>query len=191
MPRLVGGVRMVSLLGDAEDRRSITADAIDGMMVSSLDVVVRKYGAPAIALAVTDGRSVAVAGYAPGYAASWQPVYDASDPVEAQRRSVETLASMFGGNAGPAAVATEATAPSYDADIVDAIERTDGTYDYVLSLSVRGQGPDDIALRLEALPGARLKAIEGAPGKVRATVSYDAPHDAIADDLSAAGFSVR
>lgn len=183
---------MVALLGDAEDKRSITAEAIDGMVVSSLDVVVRKYGAPAIALAVADGRGVAVAGYVPGWAASWQPVHDVADTAEAHRKSVEALASLFGSPAGAVPTRPQPeSSPNHDVDIVDAIERTDGTFDYVISVTVPGQGPEEVALRLEAMPGASLASVTGSQGRVRATLKYETPHDGIADDLAALGFSVR
>lgn len=191
VPRLVDGIRMVSLLGDAEDRRSVTADAIDGMIVSSLDVVVRKYGAPAIALAVSDGSAVAIAGYVPGYSAAWQPAEATSDVQETQRRSSRVLAGMFGGSGAAPLPRETPVEPTFDADIVDAIERTDGTFDYVVGFSVPGQGPEDLALRLEALPDARIKSVTGQVGRVRATLSYDTPRDSIADELAAAGFTVR
>lgn len=169
----------------------MTAEAIDGMIVSSLDVVVRKYGAPAIALAVSDGAAVAVAGYVPGYSAAWQPVDASADVQDTQRLAVRTLAGMFGGATAPVAPRDPSPEPTHDADIVDAIERMDGTFDYVISLSVPGQGPEEIALRLERLPDARLKSISGQPGRVRVTLSYDTPRDSIADELAGVGFSVR
>lgn len=95
VPRTIQGLRTVSLLGDTEDRRSITAAAIDGMLVDSLDVVMRKYGAPAIALAVTDGQSVAMAAWVPGWSASWEPVQVGSSVEETRERALSTLSGML------------------------------------------------------------------------------------------------
>lgn len=95
VPRVFDGLRVVTLFGDAEDRRNVTSAAIDGMVIASLGLVQRKYGAPAIALAVTDGAEVAVAGYVPGSQASWQGVSAGAGDAEARENAVRTLAAMF------------------------------------------------------------------------------------------------
>lgn len=97
VPRVIDGMRVVTLLGDSQDSRSITPAAIDGMLVDEMQVVLDKYGAPALALIVNDGASIAVAGYVPGWQASWTSVASDLDPHVARDNSMDAIASLFDG----------------------------------------------------------------------------------------------
>lgn len=97
VPITVDGLRIVTLFGDTEDRRSITPDAIDGMLVDQMQPVMEKYGAPALALIVDDGSGIALAGYVPGYPASWTLAAETADTEETRKASADLLASLFNG----------------------------------------------------------------------------------------------
>ncbi|MTH95119.1 hypothetical protein [Roseibium sp. RKSG952] len=67
------GRRTVALMGDAEDQREIEGWRVDGLDVQSLSRVIRKYKAPAIAVAVRDETGeTAVATWVPGAEAAWR-----------------------------------------------------------------------------------------------------------------------
>ncbi len=186
VPRLVRGVRMVSLLGDAEDRRAVTAAAIDGMMVDSLAAVMRKYGAPALALAVTDGSSVALAGYVPGHAASWLPADAGADEGATREASLATLAALFGARGAPAAETARDSSREAAVEILAVRDRDDGGFDYRLRLA----GTDAAGLRRQlAGTGARLEEME--PGDAAAVVSSPDDIDAFSAALRARGLTVR
>ena len=190
VPRTLGGVRMVTLLGDSEDRRSVTAAAIDGMLVDSLAVVMRKYGAPALALAVTDGRSVALAGYVPGYAASWLPSVTGNDMEDTRNKSLSTLASLFGGSASPAAPSDEpaAMAKSRDAEILAMRDRDDGGMDF----RVRMRMPEAEAREaLGNVAGVNVETVDPSGSDSVAIVSTSRSYEGLVSALRSSGLNVR
>lgn len=66
------GKRTVTLMGDAEDKRILEGWQVDGMDTESLGIMIEKYKAPAIAVAVKDVYGeTAVAAWVPGAEASW------------------------------------------------------------------------------------------------------------------------
>ncbi len=186
-PRLVRGIRMVSLFGDAEDRRAVTAEAIDGMLVDSLASVMRKYGAPALALAVTDGQSVALAGYVPGRPASWVPAEVGEDAAATRERSVAALSGLFG--AAGAAVAPEASSAPADVEIL-ALRDADGGFDYRLRVRATGEAQ---ARRMLSLAGLELAEAEapGADGTLVAIASSADGVEGVRAALRGAGLTVR
>ena len=95
VPKAVDGLRIVTLLGDSEDRKSITPSAIDEMLVDQMRPVMDKYGAPALALIVTDGQSTAVAGYVPGWTAAWTEVMYADGLAETRSLATDAISAMF------------------------------------------------------------------------------------------------
>lgn len=95
VPKVVDGLRIVTLLGDSEDRKRITPSAIDEMLVDQMRPVMDKYGAPALALIVTDGQSTAVAGYVPGWTAAWTDVPYAAGLPETHALSTAAISGMF------------------------------------------------------------------------------------------------
>lgn len=95
VPTVVDGLRVVTLLGDSEDRKRITPEAIDQMLVDQMEPVMAKYGAPALALVVTDGSSTAVAGYMPGWQASWDEVGHSSSLQETRTLAADVISAMF------------------------------------------------------------------------------------------------
>lgn len=97
VPTTVDGLRIVTLFGDTQDRRSITPEAIDGMLVDQMRPVMDKYGAPALALIVDDGQGIAVAGYVPGYPASWTTATEFEDVENTRAESASKVVSLFSG----------------------------------------------------------------------------------------------
>ena len=187
VPKTVRGVSLVTLFGDAEDRRSVTAEAIDGMMVDSLAVVMRKYGAPALALAVTDGDSVALAGYVPGYPASWLPAEAGDDLVQARARALPVLASLFSSGGAARAAAPEGET----VEILALRDRDDGGYDYRLALSpdLAGQAAGS---RLDGVAGMTVSEVgRGQDGRPVATLSGPADQDELSAALRRRGLTVR
>ncbi len=166
VPRVVDGLRVVTLFGDAEDRRSVTPAAIDGMLIASLGIVQRKYGAPAIALAVTDGAEVAVAGYVPGWPASWKGVAAGDGEEAARDAAVHALAGMFKGGGRPSVgdeprePGDEAKSPSPVATAAAAVaviaqrDAPDGGAEYRVAVS--GADAAGAVRRLGAIPGVSL-----------------------------------
>lgn len=189
-PRLVRGIRMVSLFGDSEDRRAVTAEAIDGMLVDSLSSVMRKYGAPALALAVTDGRSVALAGYVPGRPASWVPAEVGEDAGATRERSLAALSGLFGaaGVAGPAGTPEASVAPA-DVEIL-ALRDADGGFDYRLRVRASGEAQ---ARRMLATAGLELAEAEapGADGTLTVIASSPDGVEEVRAAMKAAGLTVR
>jgi len=154
VPAVADGLRVVTLLGDTEDRRTITSAAIDGMMVDDLSKVLRKYGAPAMALVVTDGSSVAVAGYVPGWQASWESVPWTGDTASTRELSLDAIAGLFDG-AGQASPQTDASASGMSGILIDAyrVDQSTGATDY--RIIVYGT-PQEIDFQLDtvaAMPG--------------------------------------
>lgn len=99
VPRVIDGMRVVTLFGDSQDSRSITSAAIDGMQVDEMQVVLDKYGAPALALAVNDGTSVAVAAYVPGWSAGWSATTAGADDTESRENALDVIGALFSGSA--------------------------------------------------------------------------------------------
>lgn len=67
------GRRTVALMGDAEDQRQLEGWKVDGLDTQSLSMVIQKYKAPAIAVAVRDENGeTAVAAWVPGTEATWR-----------------------------------------------------------------------------------------------------------------------
>lgn len=97
VPRIIDGMRIVTLMGDTQDSRSITPAAIDGMLVDEMQVVLEKYGAPALALIVNDGQNIAIAGYVKGWQASWTAISAEADVQESRERSIEAIGRLFNG----------------------------------------------------------------------------------------------
>ena len=188
VPKTVRGVSLVTLLGDAEDRRAVTAAAIDGMLVDSLAVVMRKYGAPALALAVTDGASVALAGYVPGHAASWVPAEGGPDLAETRARALPALAALFSAGGAPA------RAPAAEADTVEILalrDRDDGGYDYRIGLppGLSGGGAE---ARLDGVAGLGVAEVARGPdGREVAVLTGFAGQDELVAALRARGLTVR
>jgi hypothetical protein len=189
VPKNVRGIGLVTLLGDAEDRRAVTAAAIDGMMVDSLSVVMRKYGAPALALAVTDGSSVALAGYVPGYAASWIPADAGPDLAETRSRTLPILASLFSSGGAP-----PPKAPAEEADAVEIValrDRDDGGVDYRIALppGLSGGGAE---ARLDGVAGLSVTEVtRGRDGREIAVLSGVAGQDELVAALRGRGITVR
>ena len=188
VPRVLGGLRMVTLFGDAEDRRAVTPAAIDGMVISSLGVVQRKYGAPALALAVTDGEGVAVAGYVPGWPASWKGVQAGADAREA---AVAALASMFGGAGGRGAAPDGGRADLADADPEPAPAEGPAA-----EVEASRSGPAGVEYRLRVAGGERaLARLSSVPGVTvldrgdgrHVRVGYDGDPEALGAALASGG----
>lgn len=149
VPQVIDGLRVVTLLGDSEDRRSITPEAIDQMLVDQMHPVMQKYGAPALALIVTDGQSTAVAGYVPGWQASWNEVDYAGNVVEGRHLSIAAISSMFSDpyQEQPTAAAATVTIDAYRQN------PQSGGFDY--RIVVRG-GPEAVDQQLNliaSMPG--------------------------------------
>lgn len=195
-PATVDGLRIVPLFGDDEDKRSVTAESIDGMMVDSLERVMRKYGAPAVALAVTDGRTVGLAGWVPGYAASWEPSDVHQDPAQTKAQALTILSGMF--RAGGAAQASRSqpekgteSAGAGDVQIEAYRAGADGATEYRLILLPPPAAIVDQALaRLQAIPGLQVLSSEPYAEGLRLVVSNSSGGQLPAQ-LRAAGFSVR
>jgi hypothetical protein len=195
-PATVDGLRIVPLFGDDEDKRSVTAESIDGMMVDSLERVMRKYGAPAVALAVTDGRTVGLAGWVPGYAASWEPSDVHQDPAQTKAQALTILSGMF--RAGGAAQASRSqpekgteSAGAGDVQIEAYRAGADGATEYRLILLPPPAVIVDQALaRLQAIPGLQVLSSEPYAEGLRLVVSNSSGGQLPAQ-LRAAGFSVR
>ncbi len=66
------GLRTVAIVGDSEDKRVVSAAEIDNMKSGALRQIAQKYDAPAIALVVTGTDGEVVAGWTPGYNATWE-----------------------------------------------------------------------------------------------------------------------
>ncbi len=193
-PATIDGLRIVPLFGDDEDKRSVTAESIDGMMVDSLERVMRKYGAPAVALAVTDGRTVALAGWVPGYAASWEPSDVHQDPSQTKAQALTVLSAMFraGGNSQVSRTQPEkASEGAGDIQIEAYRTGADGATEYRLILLPPPAAIVDQALeRLQAIQGLLVLSSEPYAEGLRLVVSSSSGKQ-LADDLRAAGFSVR
>lgn len=195
-PATIDGLRIVPLFGDDEDKRSVTAESIDGMMVDSLERVMRKYGAPAVALAVTDGKAVALAGWVPGYAASWEPSDVHQDPAQTKAQALTILSGMF--RAGGASQASRSQpekttegAGAGDVQIEAYRSGTDGATEYRLILLPPPAAVVDQALdRLQAIPGLQVVSSEPYAEGMRLVVSTSSGRQ-LSAELRAAGFSVR
>lgn len=156
VPQTVNGLRIVTLLGDTEDRRSITPDAIDSMLVDQMRPVLSKYGAPALALAVNDGTSVAVAGYVPGSSAAWDWSGDASSIDEAHASAIGTIAELFSGEGAPAPAETTGTSVR-----ILAYRQNPQTGGLDYRLTTYGDGAA-VASTLNAVPGTAVVNLEQA-----------------------------
>lgn len=195
-PASIDGLRIVPLFGDDEDKRSVTAESIDGMMVDSLERVMRKYGAPAVALAVTDGRSVALAGWVPGYAASWEPSDVHQDPVQTKGQALTILSGMFrsgGASQSPRTQPEKAPEATGAGDVQIEAYRpgADGATEYRLILLPPPAAIVDQALeRLRAIPGLQVVSSEPYAEGMRLVVSSSSGRQ-LSSELRAAGFSVR
>ncbi|AOG03467.1 hypothetical protein [Bosea sp. RAC05] len=190
-PATIDGLRFVPVFGDDQDKRSITAEAIDGMIVDSLDIVMRKYGAPAIALAVTDGNSVALAGWVPGWSASWEPSEYISDPSETRKRALSTLSSMFrstGQARSPVRETTRVNAGDIEIEAYRTGNNGETEYRLVL-LPAPGGTAEDARSTLEQLPGLVTLSAEPYAEGLRLVVSK--AQGRIEAELRALGFSVR
>lgn len=170
VPATIGGLRVVTLHGDTEDGRSVTPEAIDGMIVDEMAVVMRKYGAPALALAVTDGHSIALAGWVPGHRAAWTPVSATGDMA---RDRLEVLAAVPGLFSGGRATAAQPLQEAGGVTIEAFREREDGGHDY--RILVRGErSAVDAALdAVAAMSLTRILEEEDVGGATRAIVSRD------------------
>lgn len=194
-PATIDGLRIVPLFGDDEDKRSVTAESIDGMMVDSLERVMRKYGAPAVALAVTDGRAVALAGWVPGYAASWEPADVQRDPAQTKAHALTILSGMFrsGGSqsARPQPERGVESPGAGDVQIEAYRAGAGGATEYRLILLPPPAAIVDQALeRLQAVQGIQVLSSEPYAEGLRLVVSSTAGRQ-LSAELRAAGFSVR
>ena len=196
VPRLVGGLRIVTLFGDAEDRRSITADAFDGMIIDSMEIVRRKYDAPAIALAVIDGNEAAVAGWAPGWPASWEPSDASGDVATSHEAAVRALSALFSGGRGtdsPSGDTPAATGAGAISAVFEAYRQVgDGTVDYKVKLS----GSDDTAIEAALTRLARNGDLEisvesQANGEAELMVASRLDRAGVADAIRSAGLAVH
>lgn len=190
---------MVTLMGDAEDARNIDASAVDDMRIDPIDRVMRKYGAPAMGLAVDNGTSAAVAVYVPGHPASWLPVESGADAAATRTAALDAFASIVGGGA-PGAAYEEG---SGDEDSPDAAPEETGRPQVVVAgwrpagqgyndfrLVAPGSG-DDVAAALEAGGRSRIVEIAGTDAGTSIVVEYAGEADQFEAELAAAGFEVR
>ena len=139
VPAIIDGLRIVTLIGDDQDARTLTGRSIDEMITDEMQPLMAKYAAPALALVVRSSEGVAVAAWRPGYRASWdRSIGEGSDHASA----TETILRLFGSGGTPMADApqpfdsetvarTTTTAPR----VVLAGERFEGDrWDYLLDL---------------------------------------------------------
>lgn len=190
-PATIDGLRLVPLFGDDEDKRSITAEAVDGMIVDSLNIVMRKYGAPAIALAVTDGKSIALAGWVPGWSASWEPSEYLADQSETRKRAMSTLSSMFRSGAQARTQPREiARQNAGDVEIEAYRANASGETEYrLVLLPPPGGVAEEAKLILERMSGLQIISEEPYAEGLRLIVSRRAGQ--FEQELRTLGFSVR
>jgi hypothetical protein len=103
------GIRTVTIVGDSEDKRLVSADDIDQMRGSALQKLARKYNAPAVAIAVSDADgTTAVAAWMPGRQATWDT------PVEGEGKKalITALDAIFTGSERAVGTTSEQIAES-------------------------------------------------------------------------------
>lgn len=189
VPSIEGRTRIVTLMGDSEDLRTITAEAFDGMEIAPIERVMRKYGAPAIALAVEAEESAAIAVYVPGYAASWNTVEKEKTATGTHRQAVATIADMISGGHGAVPMTETASAPPSDTiDIMAWRPSPDG---YGAEFRLELTGSDNILEAVSSLPAVTMLDYYGSAGKTIATLRYDGEAENFETLLRETGIPVR
>jgi hypothetical protein len=188
VPRTVDGLRVVALYGDSEDDGNVTAREIDGMIIDKLEVVRRKYGAPAIALAVLSDDGAAVAAWVPGYSASWRSAKAGATVDETRETSVQVLSDMM--RSGRAvAVQRAAQAGAGSARVADYRVRMDGGYDYRVVVKAANL---DAAMALVGRVAEAPPSVESrGDGEARVVVASSMEASALRAALKGVGLSVE
>jgi hypothetical protein len=96
VPKTIGGgIRTVTVTGDAEDVRNVSGEQFDNMDAAALRRLTSKYGASALAVVVYGGQGeAAVAAWTPGQQASWDVTKSGEDPKDGAMR---ILGDLFSG----------------------------------------------------------------------------------------------
>lgn len=168
------GTRTVAVNGDAEDRRSVSAEEIDQMHVAALSALAQKYGATAIAVPVIDeSGNVAVAAWAKGGNATWSSQPTAS--ADSHDLALTMIDELFSGrqtdvsaNAG-----VTITGQRYNALV--------GVQEYRL------EGPREVLVALEKSPNIVVTGKEeGASPALHIATRDGRSVEAVLDDLGIA-----
>lgn len=189
VPSIEGRTRIVTLMGDSEDLRTITADAFDGMEIAPIERVMRKYGAPAIALAVEAEESAAIAVYVPGYAASWNAVEKGETAASTHRQAVATIAEMI--SSGQGAVPTTETVSAPETDTIGIMAWRPSPDGYGAEFRLELTGSDRILNAVSSLPAVTMLDYYGSEGKTIATLRYDGDAENFETLLRETGIPVR
>jgi len=151
--------------------------------------VMRKYGAPAFALAVTDGHSVALAGWAPGWPASWEPMNVSGNELETKKQALSILASMFKRNVAPRPPQTQKKGEG-EVQIEEVRQNSDANAEYSVILHPPAGGSiQNARAKLESSTHLHIVTAEPYADGLRLVVDTGAGD--IEPELRTLGFSVR
>jgi hypothetical protein len=176
------GIRTVTIVGDSEDKRLVSADDIDQMRGSALQRLARKYNAPAVAIAVSDADgTTAVAAWMPGRQATWDT------PIEGEGKQalITALDAIFTGSERAVSTQSEQIAESRPAAriVAERLNRDINKMEYRIepltreaeqliggspSLQYLGQANGDgSVMEVRVMDGSTIEAILSAAGVTR------------------------